>query len=75
VKGEMALKVWETNLEESKKLVGEAKETCLNTLSSVETKLVEFEGNDISKALGLIEIEINTENSRKNKENVQSFIQ
>jgi hypothetical protein len=75
VKGEMALKVWETNLEERKKLSREAKETCLNTLSSVETKLVEFEGNDISEALGQIEIEMNKENSRKNKENIQSVIQ
>jgi hypothetical protein len=47
VKGEMALKVWETNLEERKKLAREAKEACLEALSSVETKLVEFEGNDI----------------------------
>jgi hypothetical protein len=68
VKGEMALKVWETNLEESKKLAREAKETCLNTLSYVETKLAEFEGNDISEALGKIEIEMN-------KENIQFFIQ
>jgi hypothetical protein len=75
VKGEMALKVWETNLEESKKLAREEKETCLNTLSFVETKLVEFEGNDISEALGQIEIEMNKENSRKNKENIQSVIQ
>jgi hypothetical protein len=75
VKGEMALKVWETNLEESKKLAREAKEACLNTLSSVETKLVEFEGNDISETLGQIEIEMNKENSRKNKENIQSIIQ
>jgi hypothetical protein len=37
--------------------------------------LVEFEGNDISKALGQIEIEMNKENSRKNKENIQSVIQ
>jgi hypothetical protein len=75
VKGEMALKVWETNLEESKKLAKEEKETCLNTMSSIETKLVEFEGNYILEALGQIEIEMNKENSRKNKENIQSVIQ
>jgi hypothetical protein len=67
VKGEMALKVWETNLEETKNLSREEKETCLNTMSSIETKLVEFEGNDISEALGKIEIEMNRENSTKNK--------
>jgi hypothetical protein len=37
--------------------------------------LVEFEGNDILEALGQIEIEMNKENSRKNKENIQSIIQ
>ena len=37
--------------------------------------MVEFEGNDISKALGQIEIEMNKENFRKNKENIQSVIQ
>jgi hypothetical protein len=52
VKGEMALNVLETNLEESKKISIEEKETCLNILSSIETKLVEFEGNDILEALG-----------------------
>jgi len=73
--GEMALKVWETNLEESKNLSTEAKENFLNTLSFVETKLVEFEGNDILEALGQIEIEMNKENSRKNKEEFQFVIQ
>ena len=52
VKGEMALKVWETNLEESNKLSRDAKEACQETLSSVDTKLFEFEENDISEALG-----------------------
>jgi hypothetical protein len=42
VKGEMALKFWETNLEYINKISIEAKETSLNTLSFVETKLVEF---------------------------------
>ena len=37
--------------------------------------MVEFEGNDISEDLGQIEIEMNKENSRKNKENIQSIIQ
>ena len=70
VKGEMGLKVWETNLEERKKLARDAKEACLETLSSVNKKLIEFEGNNISETLGHIEIEMNQENSRKNKENI-----
>jgi hypothetical protein len=75
VKGEMALKVWETNLEERKKLAKEAKEACLETLSYIDSNLVEFEENNISKALGQIEVEMNKEKSRKNKENIQSDIQ
>jgi hypothetical protein len=75
VKGEMVLNVWETNLEESKKLARDAKEAFLETLSSVNKKLIEFEENNISEALGKIGIEMNHENSRKNKENIQSAIQ
>jgi cytochrome c556 len=75
VKVEMALKVWETNLQESKKLAREAKEACLNTLSVVETTLVEFKGNDISETLEQIDIEKNKESSRKNKESIQSIIE
>jgi hypothetical protein len=71
----MDLKVWEINPEATKKIAKEEKETYLNTLSSVETKLVEFEGNGISEALGQIEIEMNKEKSRKNKDNFQSIIQ
>jgi hypothetical protein len=59
VKGEMALKVWETNMEKSKKLSRESKEACLEALSSVNKKLIEFEGNNISESLGQIEIEMN----------------
>jgi len=36
VKGEMALNVWETNLEETKKLSKEEKEACMETLSFME---------------------------------------
>ena len=55
----MALKAWETNLEEGKKLARDAKEACLEALSSINKKLIEFEGNNISEALGNIEIEMN----------------
>jgi hypothetical protein len=37
--------------------------------------LVEFEEKNISEALGQIEIEMNKEKSRKNKENIQTVIQ
>ena len=75
VKGEMALKSWETNLDEGKKLARDAKEACVEALSSVNKNLIEFEGNNISEELGMIEIEMNQQSSKKNKENIQSTIQ
>jgi hypothetical protein len=48
----MALKSWETNLEEGKKLSRYEKEACLEALSSINKKLIEFEGNNILEALG-----------------------
>jgi hypothetical protein len=75
VRGEMALKSWETNLEEGKKLVKDVKEACLEALSSINKNMIEFEGNNISEALGQIEIEMNHQSSRKNNENNQEAIQ
>lgn len=71
----MAFNVWETNLKQRKKISREQKVACLETLSSVNKKLIEFEENNILEALGKIGIEMNQENSRKNKENIQSAIQ
>jgi hypothetical protein len=56
VRGEMALKACETNLGEEKKLSKEVKEAFLEPLSSLKKELIEFEGNNISQALGKIEI-------------------
>jgi hypothetical protein len=48
----MALKDWQTNLEEGKKLAIYVKKSCLEALSSLNKKLIEFEGTNISEALG-----------------------
>jgi len=53
----------------------EVKEACLNTLTTVESKLVEFKDDVISNTLGQIEIEKNKENSMKNKEIILNRIQ
>jgi hypothetical protein len=42
LRGEMALKVWETNLEVGKKSAREVKEACLETLSPLNKKMIEF---------------------------------
>jgi hypothetical protein len=70
----MALKSWETNMEERKKLVKYVKEACLEALSSINKQLIEFEGNSISEALGQIEIEMNQQSSKKNKKDTQKAI-
>jgi hypothetical protein len=75
IKGEMDLKFWETNLEESNKLAREGKESCLNTLLVVELEMAEFNSSVIPDTLGQIEIERSKENSKKNRERVQSAIQ
>ena len=62
-------------MEESKKLARDAKEACLEALSSVNKNLIEFEENSILESLGQIEIEMNQQSSKKNKENIQSAIQ
>jgi hypothetical protein len=55
----MALESWEINLEEVKKLSRYAKESCLEAFSSVNKKLFEFEGKNISESLGQIKMEMN----------------
>jgi hypothetical protein len=74
IKGKMALKAWETNLGEGKKLSREVKDAFLEALSSLNKKLIKFEGNNILEALGKIQIEMNQQNSRKNKESIQAVI-
>jgi len=71
----MDFKVWETNLEESKKLSREAKEDCINTLSVVDLEIIELDGSSIPDTLGQIEIEKIKENSKKIRENVENYIQ
>jgi hypothetical protein len=75
LQGDMALKVWETNLAESKRLAREVKDACLEALSSLDKKLIEFEGSNILEALVQIDIGMNQWNSRKSKEETLTTIQ
>jgi hypothetical protein len=43
LKSEMAIKTWENNLEESKRLAKEAKATCLNSLLVVDVEMDEID--------------------------------
>jgi hypothetical protein len=71
----MALMVWETNLEERKIFFREVKEAFLEEFPSLNKKLIDFEGSNISESLGQIEIEMNQQNSRKRKEETLAAIQ
>jgi hypothetical protein len=75
IRGDIALKSWETNLAESKRLVGEVNEACLEALSLLDKGLIDFEGNAISEALGQIDIAKNQYNSRTSKEEALMTIQ
>jgi hypothetical protein len=75
LRGEMALKAWETNLTERKRLAREVKEACLEALSSLDKGLIDFEGKYYLEALGQIDIEMNQQNSRKSKEETLIAIQ
>jgi hypothetical protein len=75
IRGDMALKAWETNLAESKRLAREVNEACLEALSSLDKGLIDFEGNVISEALGQIDIAKNQYNSRTSKEEALTTIQ
>jgi hypothetical protein len=74
IRGDLALKVWDTNLAESKRLAWEVKDTCQEALSSLDKKLIDFEGSNITKALGQIYIAMNQHNSKKNKEETLAAI-
>jgi hypothetical protein len=75
IRGDMVLKVWETNLAESKRFDKEVKEACREALSSLGKNLIYFEGRNIMEALGEIDIEMNQKNSRKRKEETLAAIQ
>jgi hypothetical protein len=75
IRGDMALKARETNLAESKRLAREVNEAYLKALASLDKGLIDFEGNDISKSLGQIDIAKNHYNSRTSKEETLIAIQ
>jgi hypothetical protein len=74
IKGEMALKIWENNLEESKRLAKEVKDACLDVLSAVDLEMTKIDVSSIHATLGQVEIEKSKEDLKKNKESVQNGI-
>jgi hypothetical protein len=74
LKGEMALKSWENNLEESKRLAKEAKNACLNALLVVDVEMAEIDIGDIHAYIGQVEIEKRKENLKKSRERMQNAI-
>jgi hypothetical protein len=57
IKGDIMLKVWETNMSESKKIVKEIKDDCEGILDSLDKQALGIEKDDCSESLGQINIE------------------
>jgi hypothetical protein len=57
LKGEMAIKSWEKNLEERKILAKEAKTTCLNALLAVDVEMTKIDLDDVHSSIGIVEVE------------------
>ena len=64
----MALKIWENNLEENKRLAKEEKDVCLDALLVVDLEMDEIDVSRIHATLGQVEIEKSKEDLKKNKE-------
>jgi glutamyl-tRNA reductase len=74
-RGDIILKVWETNLAERKRLAIEVNKSCEEALSSLNKGLLDVEGDSISEALRQIDVENNQHNSKTRKEEAQATIQ
>jgi hypothetical protein len=61
IRGDMALKAWETNLAESRRLARDVNEDFLEALTSLDEEMIDFEGNSIFEALGQIDMLINVD--------------
>jgi hypothetical protein len=56
LKGEMEIKTWENNLEESKRLAREAKAACLNSLLVVDVEMDEIDLSDVHSMIGTLNV-------------------
>jgi hypothetical protein len=74
LRGEMALKTWELNLEESKRLAREVKVACINALLAVDVEINEIDLLDVHSFIKKINVKENTSNLEKNKENNKEII-
>jgi len=70
----MDLKVWENNLEESKRLAKEEKEACIDALSLIYLEMARIDVTGIHDTLRQVEIKINKQDLNKNRESVQNAI-
>ena len=69
------MKAWESNIAKRKILAKEVHKAYLEEISSLDKVLLDVEGNNISEALGNIDIVRNQCNSRTRKEEAMTIIQ
>jgi hypothetical protein len=75
LKGEMVIKTWENNLEESKRLAREAKGTSLNYLLVVYVEIDDIDLIDVHSMIGSINVNDKREDFKKRREKDKVEIQ
>jgi hypothetical protein len=74
-RGDIILKTWKANLAKNKRLTREVKIACEQALSSLDKESLDIEGDNISEALGQIDIVKNQLNSKTSMEEAHMTIQ
>ena len=70
IKKEIALKSWENNLEESKRIAKEENKYYLDVLLAIDSEMAKIDISNIHAFIGQVEIEKRKENLKKNRENM-----
>jgi hypothetical protein len=74
IRGDIMLKVWETNISENKKIVKEIKDDCEGIFDSLDKKMLGIERNDCSETLGQINIVKQQLNCKEGLKEIQAEI-
>jgi hypothetical protein len=74
IKGEMDLKSWENNIEESKRPTKEENNAFLDVLLAVDLEMEEIDIGDIHAFIGKFKIERRKENMKKRRERMKNSI-
>jgi hypothetical protein len=71
IKGDIILKIWETNIAESKRMAKEVKEACEESYHSLDKESLSFGKDSIYEVLGQVDIAKHQLNNKTNMEEAQ----